>query len=57
MNRIRPKESKAKVALFSSFNDGKEIIDPYYGMTDGFEIAYQQSLTYSEGLLNEIAKL
>ncbi|GAA5949385.1 hypothetical protein JCM21900_005631 [Sporobolomyces salmonicolor] len=48
---IRPKNSKAKVALFGSYGDGKVINDPYYGGKDGFEKTYQQCVQYSEGLL------
>ncbi|CEQ39354.1 SPOSA6832_00880, partial [Sporobolomyces salmonicolor] len=40
---IRPKNSKAKVALFGSYGDGKG--------KDGFEKTYQQCVQYSEGLL------
>ena len=29
-DRIQPAGSKAKVALFGSFGDGKAIVDPYY---------------------------
>lgn len=28
--KVQPKNSKAKVVLFGSYGDGKEIVDPYY---------------------------
>lgn len=30
IERVRPKDSTAKVVLFGSYVDGKEIRDPYY---------------------------
>lgn len=60
LEKARPKTktpSKAKIVLFGSFEDKAPIIDPYYGSDDGFEVAYQQSVRYSNGLLDEIAKL
>ncbi|KAL8287585.1 hypothetical protein RQP46_003443 [Phenoliferia psychrophenolica] len=43
IERVRPKGSKAKVALFGSYGDGKIIDDPYYGGDQGFETVYQQT--------------
>lgn len=41
---------KAKVMLFGEWN-GKskpeEVLDPYYGARDGFEIAYEQAVKFS----------
>ncbi|KAM0754944.1 LMWPc-domain-containing protein [Meredithblackwellia eburnea MCA 4105] len=54
MERVRPKGSKAKVALFGSYGDGKVIQDPYYGGASGFEKTYQQCVAYSEGLLADL---
>ncbi|KAK4703043.1 low molecular weight phosphotyrosine protein phosphatase, partial [Phenoliferia sp. Uapishka_3] len=54
MERVRPKGSKAKVALFGSYGDGKVIEDPYYGGNNGFEKTYQQCVEYSEGLLADL---
>lgn len=31
LERIKPKDGKAVVRLFGSYEDGKEIRDPYYG--------------------------
>ena len=46
-----------RVHLFGEFG-GKsrreEVIDPYYGANDGFEIAYEQIFRFSKGLLKEI---
>ncbi|GAA5873485.1 hypothetical protein JCM16303_001140 [Sporobolomyces ruberrimus] len=54
IEKVRPKGSKAKVALFGSFDDGKDIEDPYYGGKDGFEKTYEQCVRYSEALLKEM---
>ncbi|KDE03446.1 hypothetical protein MVLG_06058 [Microbotryum lychnidis-dioicae p1A1 Lamole] len=54
IEKIRPKNSKAKVSLFGAYGDGKVIQDPYYGGPGGFEETYQQCLAYSEGLLADL---
>lgn len=54
IEKIRPKNSTAKVALFGSFGDNRAIEDPYYGGNDGFETAYHQCVSYSEGLLADL---
>ncbi|SCV72334.1 BQ2448_3871 [Microbotryum intermedium] len=54
IEKIRPKNSKAKVTLFGVYGDGKVIQDPYYGGPGGFEKTYQQCLAYSEGLLADL---
>lgn len=41
----------AKVMLFGEFNGkgkAEEVIDPYYGARDGFDIAYEQSVKFSK---------
>ncbi len=45
-----------KVMLFGDFGGrkGEEVIDPYYGPRDGFEIAYEQMVRFSKGFLNEV---
>lgn len=46
-----------KVYLFGEFGGktvGEEVIDPYYGARDGFEIAYEQMVRFSRGLLKKI---
>ncbi|KAG8886397.1 hypothetical protein FRB97_004932 [Tulasnella sp. 331] len=54
LQRIAPKNPKAKISLFGAFGDGKPIADPYYGSQSGFEQCYQQCVSYSQGLLKEI---
>ncbi|BGP29287.1 Low molecular weight phosphotyrosine protein phosphatase [Rhodotorula toruloides] len=51
IEKAKPANSTAKIALFGSFGDGKVIQDPYYGGKDGFEKTYKQCVRYSEGLL------
>lgn len=43
----------AKVVLFGSFggSEAEEVIDPYYGGRDGFEVAYEQVERFSRGFL------
>ena len=52
------KESQfGKVYMFGEFggkSKGEEVIDPYYGARDGFEIAYEQMVRFSKGLLKDI---
>ncbi|KAL9080913.1 MAG: hypothetical protein Q9157_000413 [Trypethelium eluteriae] len=46
-----------KVYLFGEFggkSKEEEVIDPYYGAQDGFEIAYEQMVRFSRGLLKRI---
>ncbi len=50
-------EETKKVHLFGSFGGkaaDEEIIDPWYGGTDGFEIAFEQVERFSKGLLRHI---
>ncbi|EJD55418.1 phosphotyrosine protein phosphatase [Auricularia subglabra TFB-10046 SS5] len=54
LERIKPKDGKAVVRLFGSYEDGKEIRDPYYGGIRGFEQCYEQCVRYSHALLDEI---
>ncbi|KAM0792779.1 hypothetical protein ACM66B_002549 [Microbotryomycetes sp. NB124-2] len=55
IRRIQPTGSKAKVAMFGEYGDGKPIRDPYYGGNSGFETCFKQCTSYSEGLLDAIA--
>ncbi|MCJ1311892.1 hypothetical protein MMC25_005565 [Agyrium rufum] len=52
------KSKRSKVMLFGDFggNADEEVKDPYYGGGEGFNIAYEQMVRYSQGLLKEIAK-
>lgn len=48
-----------RVMLFGSFGGkGKdeEVIDPYYGADNGFDIAYEQMQRFSVGFLTELQK-
>ena len=47
----------AKVMLFGAFggkSKGEEVIDPYYGANDGFEIAYEQMVRFSRGFVEQV---
>ncbi|KAJ1916531.1 Low molecular weight phosphotyrosine protein phosphatase [Mycoemilia scoparia] len=53
---MKPKGSKAKVALFGSYDpEGQRIInDPYYGGKSGFETNYHQIVRSSFGFLKHL---
>lgn len=57
LQRLQQRTSgKAKVMLFGEFGGKKraeEIDDPYYGGSDGFEIAYEQISRFSNNFLKE----
>ncbi|OCK90428.1 tyrosine protein phosphatase 1 [Cenococcum geophilum 1.58] len=42
-----------RVMLFGDFGgkEGEEVMDPYYGARDGFEIAYEQMVRFTNGFL------
>jgi low molecular weight phosphotyrosine protein phosphatase len=42
-----------KVMLFGDFggSKGEEVVDPYYGARNGFEIAYEQMVRFSKGFI------
>ncbi|KAG8998177.1 hypothetical protein FRB94_010429 [Tulasnella sp. JGI-2019a] len=54
LQRMAPKNPKAKISLFGAFGNGKPIADPYYGGQSGFEQCYKQCVSYSQGLIKEI---
>ncbi|KAH7104117.1 putative LTP1-protein-tyrosine-phosphatase [Auriculariales sp. MPI-PUGE-AT-0066] len=54
LESMKPRGSTAVVRLFGSWDDNKEIADPYYGGMNGFERCYQQCVRYSNALLDEI---
>lgn len=69
LQRLRAREVKklgsedgmGKVMLFGDFGGkkrrsgrGEEIMDPYYGANDGFEIAYAQCVRFSKKFLEEL---
>lgn len=46
----------AKVQLWGAYG-GKgqeEVVDPYYGARNGFQIAYEQMIRFSEGFLKDL---
>jgi len=45
-----------KVMLFGDFGGrkGEEVMDPYYGGRDGFEVAYEQLVRCSKGFLRDV---
>lgn len=57
LQRLKPKNSKAKVRLFGEWNiDGKYrkiVDDPYYGGDDGFEYNFKQIAYFSEQFLKQ----
>ncbi len=56
LKRNRP-SSKATVTLFGEYSGtGKaEVInDPYYGVRDGFSIAYEQATRFSQNFLKDV---
>jgi len=55
LERMAPRGSKAKIALFGSFDDNKPIQDPYYGGMNGFERTYEQCVRYSHAFFNHIS--
>ncbi|KAF8311425.1 phosphotyrosine protein phosphatase [Cantharellus anzutake] len=55
LRRVAPKGSKAKIALFGSFDDNKPIQDPYYGGMRGFEKTYEQCVQYSHAFFDYVS--
>ena len=51
-------EKAGKVMLFGEFGGrGKEeVVDPYYGARNGFELAYEQMVRFSAGFLSSMEK-
>jgi len=54
LKRMAPKSSKAKIALFGSFDDNQPIQDPYYGGIRGFETTYEQCVRYSNAFFRSV---
>ena len=62
----KEKKAKAKVMMFGAFGrdpdlmdkDGiwgdEEVVDPYYGADDGFEVVYRQCVRFTEGFFKEV---
>ncbi|MCJ1241491.1 hypothetical protein MMC14_009496 [Varicellaria rhodocarpa] len=49
-------EQPGEVLLFGDYGGemGEEVIDPYYGANDGFEVVYQQMVRFTQGFLKEM---
>ncbi|OCK81396.1 phosphotyrosine protein phosphatases I [Lepidopterella palustris CBS 459.81] len=47
-----------RVMLFGDFGgeEGEVVIDPYYGTRDGFDVAYEQMIRFSNGFLKTLEK-
>jgi len=52
-------DSLGKVSLFGDYGGrkGEQIQDPYYGALDGFEIAYEQVVRFTNGFLKEVLEV
>ncbi|KAI9728256.1 MAG: hypothetical protein M1834_007749 [Cirrosporium novae-zelandiae] len=49
---------RARVMLFGEFagkNRPEEVVDPYYGGQDGFEVVYGQLVRFTKGFVDEVA--
>ncbi len=46
----------AKVMLFGDFGGtpGEEVVDPYYGARDGFDVAYEQMVRFTKGFVKQV---
>lgn len=59
LQRRKSPSSKAKLGLFGEYEPElqgkpKEIGDPYYGGSSGFETSFQQCTAYSQGFLQHL---
>lgn len=55
----KSEDGLAKVTLFGAFGGrakDEEVIDPYYGADNGFDVAYEQMQRFSAGFLHELNK-
>ena len=56
-------EGLAKLCLFGDFGRkdkrgrGEEVVDPYYGVDDGFDTAYEQMVRFTQGFLEHLDSL
>lgn len=58
--RVR-KSSKGETGIVQMYGDfggkkGEEVVDPYYGARNGFEVAYKQMLRFADGLMDHLEK-
>lgn len=53
---IGGEEGKSKVMLFGDFggHSGEEVVDPYYGGRNGFDVAYEQLVRFSNGFIKQV---
>jgi low molecular weight phosphotyrosine protein phosphatase len=49
-------EALGRTMLFGDFGGkkGEEVVDPYYGARDGFEIAHEQMVRFTKGFLEHL---
>ena len=49
-------DAMGKVMLFGDFGGkkGEQVVDPYYGARNGFEVAYEQMVRFSKGFLARV---
>ncbi len=49
-------EGKSKVMLFGDFggHSGEEVVDPYYGARNGFDVAHEQMVRFSNGFIKQV---
>lgn len=47
---------RAQVMLFGDFGGvkGEEVVDPYYGARDGFDVAYRQMVRFTDGFIQQV---
>lgn len=56
VERTNGDKQLGKLMLFGDFGGrtGETVVDPYYGADDGFDIAYEQMVRFSEGFQREV---
>jgi len=54
LDRVKPSDSTAEVKLWGDWDDGKPIVDPYYGGMVGFEACFEQCKRYSNAFLDAL---
>ena len=52
----KKKKKTGKVALFGDYGGevGEEVVDPYYGTDEDFEVAYQQMVRFTRGFVKQV---
>ncbi len=56
LGKDRATQGMGKVVLFGDFGGrpGEEVVDPYYGARNGFEVAYEQMVRFSKGFIEKV---